>query len=130
MNELRQQFRPEFLNRLDDVVLFSPLTSEEIGKIVDLLLRDLQGRIAEHGIAIELTPEARELIVREGYDPVYGARPLKRFIQNEVETPLARMMLRGELADKSRVLVKADGDQLRFEAAEAVPSFETVDASR
>jgi len=127
MNELRTQFRPEFLNRLDDVVLFSPLTSEEIGKIVDLLLRDLQGRIADHGITIDLGADARALIVREGYDPVYGARPLKRFIQNEVETPLARMMLRGELPDGSHVVVKADDDQLRFEPA---PARETVGAAR
>jgi ATP-dependent Clp protease ATP-binding subunit ClpB len=123
MNELRQQFRPEFLNRLDDVVLFSPLTPQEIGQIVDLMLRDLQKRTAEHGTTIELHEEARALIVREGYDPVYGARPLKRFLQSEIETPLARMMLRGELRDGSHVLVSADGDQLRFEV---VPSVETV----
>ena len=126
MNELRQQFRPEFLNRLDDVVLFSPLTAEEIGKIVDLLLGDLQRRIADHGITIDLGADARALIVREGYDPVYGARPLKRFLQNEVETPLARMMLRGELPDGAHVIAKAEGDQLRFE----VESREAVGAAR
>ncbi|HET9887084.1 MAG TPA: ATP-dependent chaperone ClpB [bacterium] len=127
MNELRTQFRPEFLNRLDDVVLFSPLTPEEIGEIVDLLLKDLQRRIADHGITIDLGADARALIVREGYDPVYGARPLKRFLQNEVETPLARMMLRGEVPDGSHIVAKAEGDQLLFEVA---PARETVGAER
>jgi ATP-dependent Clp protease ATP-binding subunit ClpB len=109
-------------------VLFSPLTSEEIGKIVNLLLRDLQRRIDEHGITIELDDRARTLIVSEGYDPVYGARPLKRFVQSEIETPLARMMLRGEAHAGARVIVSAEGDQLRFEVA-AAPA-EAVESAR
>ena len=111
------------MNRLDDVVLFSPLTSEEIGKIVVLLLKDLQRRMDSHRITIELGEDARALVVREGYDPVYGPAPSGAFSRYEVETPLARMMLRGELLDGSQVLISADGDQLRFEV---VPASETM----
>jgi len=91
--ELSTNFRPEFLNRLDDVVVFSPLSQDEITKIVDLLVAEVGKRLSEQGVALELTDAARRLIAREGYDPVYGARPLKRFIQREVETPIARALL-------------------------------------
>ncbi len=129
MAQLRQEFRPEFLNRLDEIVLFSPLTLQEIERIVDLLLRELQGRLAERRITIELEEDARELIAREGYDPVYGARPLKRFIQSEIETPLARKILKGEISDGARVKVGVDGEQLKFEVT-AAKTPETVAASR
>jgi len=91
--ELSANFRPEFLNRLDDVVVFSPLSQDEITKIVDLLVAEVGKRLSEQGVALELTDAAKRLIAREGYDPVYGARPLKRFIQREVETPIARALL-------------------------------------
>ncbi len=121
MAELRSGFRPEFLNRLDEIVLFSPLTLEEIGRIIDLLLRELQRRLDERGLAITLSPAARALIAREGYDPVYGARPLKRFLQSEIETPLARKILRGETPPGSRITVDAEDDRLTFEVAAAAP---------
>lgn len=114
LGELRESFRPEFLNRIDDVVLFKPLTLAEIEKIVDLLTRDLRSRLEERGAQLELTEEAREHIAREGYDPVYGARPLKRFLQREVETPLARRVLEGAIGGGSVVKVAVKDEKLAF----------------
>ena len=101
MGELRKHFRPEFLNRIDEIVLFKPLTLEEIKKIVDLLLGQLRHRLAERRLTLNLSDAAREHIAREGYDPVYGARPLKRFLQREVETRLSRKLLSGDIPDGS-----------------------------
>ncbi len=106
MAELRRQFRPEFLNRVDEVVLFKPLTLAEIERIVELQLQLIRQRLAGRRIDLELTGAAREHIAREGYDPTYGARPLKRFLQRHIETPLSRKLLAGEIQDGS--LVKVD----------------------
>jgi ATP-dependent Clp protease ATP-binding subunit ClpB len=116
LDELRGTFRPEFLNRVDDIVLFKPLALEEIEQIVDLQIDDLRGRLAESRITLELTEDARALIAREGYDPVYGARPLRRFIQREVETRIARALVAGEVREGSTIeLVLADGElQVRW----------------
>ena len=95
---LRAQFRPEFLNRVDEIIVFHALTEAELEQIVDLLLKGLERRLAEQDLRIELTPAARALIVREGTDPAFGARPLKRTIQRLVENPLARALLKGEFA--------------------------------
>ncbi|MEA2672877.1 MAG: ATP-dependent Clp protease ATP-binding subunit ClpB, partial [Chloroflexota bacterium] len=116
LDELRGIFRPEFLNRVDDIVLFKPLALEEIEQIVDLLIDDLRSRLAESRITLELTEDARALIAREGYDPVYGARPLRRFIQHEVETRIARALVAGEVREGSTIeLVLADGElQVRW----------------
>jgi ATP-dependent Clp protease ATP-binding subunit ClpB len=114
LGELRTHFRPEFLNRIDDVVMFKPLTLAEIERIVDLLTADLRRRLEERGAALELTDEAREHIAREGYDPVYGARPLKRFLQREVETPLARRVLGGALGEGSVVRVTVKDGRIDF----------------
>jgi ATP-dependent Clp protease ATP-binding subunit ClpB len=103
MAELRKHFRPEFLNRVDDIVLFKPLTLEEIKKIVDLLLGLLRHRLSERRITLKITDAAREHIGREGYDPVYGARPLKRYLQREVETRLSRQLLAGDILDGSNL---------------------------
>jgi ATP-dependent Clp protease ATP-binding subunit ClpB len=109
--ELRQSFRPEFLNRIDDVILFKPLALEEISKIVDLLLLDLNKRLADRRITIRFSDDAREWIAERGYDPVYGARPLKRFIQKQIETKLARALLGGEIREHSEVsFTIADND--------------------
>ncbi len=108
METLRLQFRPEFLNRIDEVIVFHALTDAELARIVDLLLADLQRRVAGQEIALELTPAARELIAREGYDPAFGARPLKRTIQRLVENPLARALLRGEFRPGDTVKLDAD----------------------
>jgi ATP-dependent Clp protease ATP-binding subunit ClpB len=105
MGELRQRFRPEFLNRLDDVVLFKPLTLSEIERIVELLLGDLRDRLAEHRMTLEVTESARHLIAQQGFDPVYGARPLRRFIAHQVETRVARALLSVDSAEGRTVRV-------------------------
>ena len=107
MEELKRNFRPEFLNRVDDVVLFKPLTLEELGRIVDLQMADLTLRLAEQRVELKVTPQAREALAREGYSPVYGARPLKRLIQQRVETPVARLLVGGEIKEGSSVSVEA-----------------------
>jgi len=112
MTELRQGFRPEFLNRIDDVILFKPLTLEEITEIVDLLLAQLNARLADRQIVIEFDQAASAWIGEKGYDPVYGARPLKRFLQKQVETRLARGILSGDVAEQSTVRFTLDGDEL------------------
>ena len=94
---LKQSFRPEFLNRLDEIVFYKPLTKAEIGKIVDLLLAKLSGRLADQQLKLDVTDAAKDFIVEHGYDPVYGARPLKRFIQSRVETLIGRMIIGSEL---------------------------------
>jgi ATP-dependent Clp protease ATP-binding subunit ClpB len=101
--ELRSHFRPEFLNRVDDTVLFTPLVPEQITEIVDLMLAELRARLAERRIGLRVTDAARELVAREGYDPVYGARPLRRFIAREVETRVARALVAGEVVDGSTI---------------------------
>ena len=113
MEELRRSFRPEFLNRVDDVVLFKPLTLEEIGRIVDLQMAELRERLLEQRVDLKVTPEARELLAKEGYSPVYGARPLKRLIQTRIETPIARLVVAGEVKDGGAITVDArKGDWL------------------
>ena len=112
-----EQFRPEFLNRVDEIVLFKPLQLEEIKRIVDLLIREIQHRLEERKIEFELDEAARELIAREGFDPVYGARPLKRFIQREVETRIARAMIAGEAREGSRVRAEVRDGHLAVEVS-------------
>jgi ATP-dependent Clp protease ATP-binding subunit ClpB len=114
MAEMRAHFRPEFLNRVDEIVLFKPLTMREIERIVDLQLGLLRKRLAERKIEIELSDTAKELLARRGYDPVYGARPLKRVIQRELETKLSRALLKGEITDHSKVEVIAHKGELEF----------------
>jgi ATP-dependent Clp protease ATP-binding subunit ClpB len=112
LGELRMHFRPEFLNRVDDIVLFKPLTLAEIEQIVDLQIGDVRKRLADRRMTLEITEAARELIAREGYDPVYGARPLRRFIQREVETRIGRALISGDIRDGAAIIVDADGDEL------------------
>ena len=104
-NELRMHFRPEFLNRLDEIIVFKPLTRENIGGIVRLLMADLNRRLADQQITIELTPEAEEFAVANAYDPVYGARPLKRYLQQHVETLAARQILGGNAHEGSTIRI-------------------------
>jgi ATP-dependent Clp protease ATP-binding subunit ClpB len=108
MDTLRLQFRPEFLNRIDEVIVFHALTDAELAAIVDLLLADLQRRLAEQDLTLELTPAARALIAREGHDPAFGARPLRRTIQRLVENPFARALLRGDFRPGDTVVADAD----------------------
>ncbi|HEV8652773.1 MAG TPA: ATP-dependent chaperone ClpB [Actinomycetes bacterium] len=112
MAELRSHFRPEFLNRVDDVVLFKPLTLPQIERIVDLQFEELRRRLADRRITLELTDEARRVIAAQGFDPVYGARPLRRFISHEVETRIGRALLGGDVRDGAIVRVDAEGGEL------------------
>jgi ATP-dependent Clp protease ATP-binding subunit ClpB len=114
LDVLRQSFRPEFLNRVDEVVVFHPLTRDELRKIVDIQLIRLRQRLEERKIDLELTDRARDYLAEHGYDPSYGARPLKRIIQRELETALGRKLISGEIRDGSRVKVDAGNKGLEF----------------
>ncbi|MBQ3907012.1 MAG: AAA family ATPase, partial [Lachnospiraceae bacterium] len=113
MEDLRDHFRPEFLNRLDETILFKPLTKDNIGGIIDLLMQDVNKRLEEKQLKIELTDEAKQLIAQEAYDPIYGARPLKRYLQKNVETLAARLILSGEVALGDTIRIIEDGGALR-----------------
>lgn len=115
MTELRAGFRPEFLNRIDDIILFKPLGLDEIAKIVDLLVADLNKRLTERRITIALDDKAKSWAAERGYDPVYGARPLKRFLQKQLETQLAKKLIAGDVAEGSELKVSTDGERLLIE---------------
>ena len=112
MNELRGNFRPEFLNRLDEIIMFKPLTKDNIGNIIHLLMNQLNKRLEDREISVELTPAAENFIVEHGYDPIYGARPLKRFLQKHVETLSAKLILADEVHANDVILIDVDGDHL------------------
>jgi ATP-dependent Clp protease ATP-binding subunit ClpB len=114
MGLLKQSFRPEFLNRIDETVIFKRLGMAEIGKIVDIQLRRLISRLAERKITLTLTPQAKELLANRGYDPIFGARPLKRTIQTELENPLARTIIAGRIKEGDVVLADVGKDALVF----------------
>jgi ATP-dependent Clp protease ATP-binding subunit ClpB len=116
MDAVRGHFRPEFLNRVDEIILFHPLARSHMGAIVDIQLAALMARLADRKIAVTLTDAARALIVEEGYDPVYGARPLKRTIQRRVLDPLAMKVLEGEFREGDEVVVDAAGGAVSFTA--------------
>ena len=111
-NDLRSHFRPEFLNRLDEIIMFKPLTKDNIGGIVDLLMEELNQRLGTQELSIELTDRAKKFIVIGGYDPVYGARPLKRYIQKNVETLTAKLILGGSVSTGDTILIDVKEDQL------------------
>jgi ATP-dependent Clp protease ATP-binding subunit ClpB len=121
MNALRVAFRPEFINRIDDIVIFNPLGKEQLGKIVGMLLKGVEKLLAERQITLELTPAAQELLLREGFDPAYGARPLRRTIQRLIQDPLALQILEGKVLPGDHVRVDREGekDAMRFERAPA-----------
>jgi ATP-dependent Clp protease ATP-binding subunit ClpB len=114
LDALRAHFRPEFLNRIDEIIIFHPLGREHLARIVDIQVERLLKRLEERKIAVELTPAARDLLIAEGYDPAYGARPLKRTIQRRVLDPLAMKVLQGEFGEGDRVVIDADGASLTF----------------
>jgi ATP-dependent Clp protease ATP-binding subunit ClpB len=115
---LRDHFRPEFLNRVDDVIVFRPLDQAQLRQIVGLLVASVGRRLAEAGIMLQVTDAARDLLAREGYDPIYGARPLRRAMQRELENPLARRMLAGEFRPGDTIRVDAAQGELIFTRAE------------
>jgi ATP-dependent Clp protease ATP-binding subunit ClpB len=129
MGELRDHFRPEFLNRVDEIVLFKPLTRPEIARIVELQVGDVRRRLEDRRITLELTDEARDLIAAAGFDPVYGARPLRRYIQREVETRIARALLSGEILPGATIMVDAADEELvvRWENPEVQEGEDVVD---
>jgi ATP-dependent Clp protease ATP-binding subunit ClpB len=114
LEALRQNFRPEFLNRVDEIVVFHPLAKDELRQIVDIQLGRLRERLSERKIELELTDRARDYFAERGYDPVYGARPLRRMIQRELETALGRKLLAGEIRDGSKVIIDAGPGGLQF----------------
>ena len=111
---LRQQFRPEFLNRLDEIVFYKPLQRTEIFKIVDLLVADLEHRLEEKQLTVELTEKAKDLIVDQGFDPIYGARPLKRYLQSHVETMIAKLIIRDDPLPRTHIVVDAEDGELKL----------------
>ena len=119
MDSLRTQFRPEFLNRVDEVVIFHRLKEEDLRAIVDIQLERLARVLADRGLTVELTDDAKEFLAGRGWDPVYGARPLKRAIQTWLQNPLAVALLEGRLAEGDHVMVDTSEDQeeLKFERA-------------
>ncbi len=119
MDALRQHFRPEFLNRVDEIIIFQPLTRDQMRSIIDIQLRGLMKRLEERKIRIELSDRAKDLLIEEGYDPTYGARPLKRTLQRRVLDPLAMRVLQGDFREGDVVRVDASGGQLQFSRIEA-----------
>lgn len=115
MSELKSKFKPEFLNRLDDIILFKPLETKEIEGIVDIFLADIQNRLKDKNILMKVTAAAKELMAEEGYDPIYGARPLKRYIENVLETSIAKKIIRGDINDGSVIGVDAKDNQIVIE---------------
>ena len=115
-NEMKRHFRPEFINRIDDIVVFSPLTEDQIIRIIELSMKDIERRLEERGISLELTDAAKKFIADESYDAQYGARPVKRFLQRNVETELAGELIRGNIMDEDHVLIDTDGEKLTFTA--------------
>ena len=118
--ELKKIAPPEFLNRIDEVIIFRPLEKKQIGQIVEIMLRDLRKRLAEKSIELELTPEAKEKLVEMGYDPEYGARPLRRVIRKELEEPLSEAILRGDIKEGEKVIVLLEKDKIKFKSEETV----------
>jgi ATP-dependent Clp protease ATP-binding subunit ClpC len=114
MAELRKTFRPEFLNRVDEIIVFHPLSKEHIEKIADIMIKELNKRLEENNIKLEFTPEAKEEIIKQGYDPNYGARPLRRVIQRIVENQLSELMLQGEVKPGDELIVTAEDGKIKF----------------
>jgi len=121
---LKNAFRPEFLNRIDEIILFSSLSKEDMLEIVDLQMEDIQKRLSEHGLKVELTEEARKWLADKGYDPTFGARPLKRALQKHVESPLSISLLSGEFSQGDTVLVDITEEEISFRKKEAVDMSE------
>jgi ATP-dependent Clp protease ATP-binding subunit ClpC len=117
---LKGTFRPEFLNRIDEIIVFSSLSKEDMQQIVELQMQDIQSRLSEHGLGVELTAEAKEWLAGQGYDPAFGARPLKRALQKHVESPLSISLLSGDFKPGDTVLVDIADDDVVFTKKEGV----------
>jgi len=128
MNQLHAHFRPEFLNRVDDIVIFRPLGKEQLVKIIELRLEDVRRLLADRKISLELTDAAKDLLFTQGYDPNFGARPLKRAIQKLIQDPLALKILDGEILHGDHVIVDADkkAGKMKFEVSKRVGEKEPI----
>ncbi|GAC1549549.1 MAG: hypothetical protein NVS2B17_34230 [Candidatus Velthaea sp.] len=128
LDELRQHFRPEFLNRIDEVVVFHALSEEQLKQIVEIQLDRVRTRLTERRITLEVSDEAKTHLVRAGYEPAYGARPLKRAIQREVETPLGRKILAGDVREGEHIRIDFERDrgELTFKAVEPLPPMPSL----
>ena len=114
LKQMRARFKPEFLNRVDDIIMFKPLMKDEIKQVIDIFFADLASRLAENDIDVELTEAAKDLMIKEAYDPVYGARPLKRYISNNIETILARKIIGGQIRPGDRVKIDSQNDHIHI----------------
>ena len=112
MQELRAHFRPEFLNRLDETIMFKPLTKSDICDIIDLLVTDINRRLSDKELSVELTKEAKDMIIEGGYEPMYGARPLKRYLQKHVETLAAKLILSDKVRSEDVILIDVENEEL------------------
>ena len=112
MNDLRSHFRPEFLNRLDEIIMFKPLTKDNIGGIIELMLADVNKRLEDKELSIHLTDDAKSYVIEHGYEPAYGARPLKRYLTKHVDTLAARMILSGEVYPQDTIVIDEQGGEL------------------
>jgi ATP-dependent Clp protease ATP-binding subunit ClpA len=117
LDALRQTFRPEFLNRVDDIIVFNTLSKEHLSVIIDLQLKRVEGQLADRGLKLQVTPAAREVVMADGYDPAYGARPMRRSIQRLIQDPLSLRLLAGEFLSGETIVVDKDSDtgKLKFE---------------
>ena len=115
MNEMKHRFKPEFLNRVDDIIMFKPLAKNEIKKIIDIFMSSLKRRLHDKNIGIEVTNSAKEVMAKEGYDPVYGARPLKRYISSTLETIIAKKMIAGEIYSGCNIVINGEDDNIKVE---------------
>ena len=122
---LKETFRPEFLNRIDEVIIFSPLSLEQMYEIVDLQMDEIRLRLAEHGLKVELTKKAREWLAKEGFDPSFGARPLKRTLQKYVESPLSVSLLSGDFKEGDKVIVDLNETEAKLVFLEKIDSLIT-----
>jgi len=112
MRELKMSFRPEFLNRLDEIIMFKPLTKAELGSIIELMVTSLRARLQDKSLSLELTEAAKALVIEKGFDPLYGARPLRRYLQSSVETLIARTILSGDVSAGDCLVIDAVDGQL------------------
>ena len=125
MQELRASFRPEFLNRLDEIIMFKPLTKQDICAIIDLLVTDVNERLADKQISIELTAAAKNFVVEGGYEPMYGARPLKRYLQKHVETLAAKLILAGDVGCGDVIVLDVTDGELKAGLRKAAVEYES-----
>jgi ATP-dependent Clp protease ATP-binding subunit ClpC len=115
MSELKKTLKPEFLNRIDEIIVFHPLNREDLSKIVELEVQKVRSRLTPKGYGLELTDKAKEFLINRGYDPVYGARPLRRAIQRYVEDPVSEELLKGKMTSGQKLMVDLEGDHLTFQ---------------